>query len=1040
MKRNSKLRIKNSWSELLRFTLIVFISCCANIQAQQTAVKGIVTSAEDGLPIPGVAILVEGTSTGAISDFDGNYSIKANIGQTLKFSYLGMQDALVKVTTTQLNITLKTSYEDLEEVVVIGYGVVKKKEVTGAVSSVKAEDLERIVTSDLGTALQGQMAGVNVIASSGQPGATSEILIRGITTISGSNTPLYVVDGLIQDGDPHISPNEIETIDVLKDAASTAIYGTRGAAGVILITTKQGKAGSLSIRANASYGIQHLNGEPTRLMNANQQSYFDLLKRRSPSTPDDQNDFLGQYPTNKFQYDTDFFKNVVIDNQPVKNVAVTMSGGTEDITYSVTTGLFKREGTLVKSSFERFNIRANTTYKHKKLEIRASVSINSEEREFTPGALVNQILRYQPNRQDILSIAPDAVIVTETNGANDDTNRTGWVLESFENERTREDLRTQTNLNINYDLFKGLRLTLRYGFSTGNNYEHRFNPFREVTTFAGNNLSPSSSSSVGNSALKRKSKSFDAYATYNFDIDKVHNFTFTGGVTYEDYHTEQFSASRANVLNNSIKVLNGTSENPNVGSGRDTRHRIEGMIGRLQYDYKGKYILSSSVRRDASSRFGIDYRSGLFPSAAFAWNISDEDFWRPIRKTINNFKFRASYGEVGNESFPDYSNDANISPNIDYVFGSGANDDLVNGATQTGFANAKIKWETSIQTNLGIDLGFFKNKLTLTAEYYDKTNQEMIFLIPLPPSGGSGSTGNNSRRVLNIGNMTNKGFELSTGYRTRIGGVKLAMNGTFTTNKNEITKIQGLGGFTYTNDNGLINGDRNNSLITTLAEGYEAGAFFLYPTGNIIKTDAELQAYKDLGNPGARLGDLPYLDTDGNGSIGEEDRIYSGSGLPEYEIGYNLTADYKGFDFSMNWYAAFGHEIMNGSKATAFAYGRHEDLVYQYSEANPTSNIPAFRGISKNHPNYRGHSDQWLEEGDYLRLKQVTLGYSLPKRLLENIGLSRLRFYVSAQNPLTFTNYTGYDPEIGGGLASRGLDKGNYPITAQYLAGVNLNF
>ena len=1036
---NKKKEKNKSLAKLLLLALFLSVSLYTHAQAQKTEVNGIVTSVEDGMPLPGVTILVVGTNVGTITDFDGNYTIKAKIGDILKFSYLGMSDEIVKITKTRMNVKMEASAEDLEEVVVIGYGQVKKKEVTGAVSSVKADDLEAIVTSDLGSALQGQMAGVNVISSSGQPGAPSEILIRGVTSVSGGNTPLYVVDGLIQDGDPLISPNEIESIDVLKDAASTAIYGTRGAPGVILITTKQGKVGSLSVRATATYGIQRLSGEPTRLMNASQQTYFDLLRRRSPTVNDEQNPYLGLFPANRFQYDTNFFDNVVKDDQPVKNATVTISGGTKDITYSVTTGLFKREGTLIKSSFERFNVRMNTTYKHDKWDIRASLSLNSEDREFTPGGLVNQILRYQPNRQNILSIAPDVAIVTESNSGNDDINRTNWVLESFENERSRDDVRTQTNLNINYDLFKGMRLTARYGLSTGNNYERRFNPFREVTTFDGDNLNPPSSSGVSNNALRRKNQSFDAYATYKFNIDDTHDFTFTGGITFENYHTEQFNASRSNVFNNNIKVLNGTTENPDVSSGRDTRHKLQGIIGRVQYGYKGKYLLSSSVRRDASSRFGPKFRSNIFPSAAFAWNMSDEAFWRGMKSTINNVKLRASYGEVGNESFADYAFDPVISIDRDYVFGSGNNEDLSSGATQRTFANPEIKWETSIQSNLGIDLGLFKNKLTLTAEYYDKTNKDMIFPVTVPSSAGAGS-GNLARRTLNIGNMTNKGFEFTTAYRTRIGGVRLRMNGTFTTNKNKITKIQGLGGFTFTNDNGLINNDRSNSLVTVLAEGYEAGAFFLFPTGGIIKTDEQLQAYKDLGNPGAAIGDLIYLDTDGNGSIGEEDRVYSGSGLPEYEIGYNFNANYKGFDFSMNWYAALGHEIMNGSKATAFAFGRHEDLIFQRTDINPNSEIPTFRGISRNHPNYRGHTDQWLEKGDYLRLKQVTLGYSFSKKILESLGLNRLRFYVSAQNALTLTNYTGFDPEIGGGISSRGLDKGNYPITAQYLAGVNLNF
>lgn len=1033
LKRKIKTEISIKYFVL---TLLVSMIFCANLLAQNTTIKGVIISNEDNLPIPGVSVLVKGTNTGAISDFDGNYSVKAKIGDVLLFSYLGMSDKTLTVTSETLNVTMTADLEDLEEVVVVGYGTVKKKEITGAVSSVKAEDIEQIVTSDLGTALQGQMAGVNVIASSGQPGATSEILIRGITTVSGSNTPLFVVDGVPQDGDPGISPNEIEKIDVLKDAASTAIYGTRGAPGVILITTKRGQAGSLSVRLNSSYGIQHLNNSPTRLMNSNQQTYFDLVSSRNGTSLgllDDEIDIIG-LNTGKLQHDTNLFDHIVIDDQPEQNHSVNVSGGTKDITYSVVSGFYKKEGTLVNSDFERFNMRANTQYKHNKWNIRLSSAVTSEKTEFSPGGLTTQIIKYQPTRQDLTEIDPGETIIA-LNGLNGTI--TGWVLESFENERTRNTVRTQSNLNVTYEAFKGLKLTSRFGVTTANEYEHSFNPFRQVFDVFGNNLSPSSSSSVSNSALRRLNKSFDVFATYNFKVQEDHDFTFTAGLTSENYFTERFRASRSRVFTNEIKTLSGTSENPDVSSGFDSRHKIQGVIGRVQYGYKGKYLFSSNVRRDASSRFAEKFRSNIFPSAAFAWNVSDEGFWNGMKKVVNNIRFRASYGEVGNVSFPDYSFDPTITPGIDYAFGAGSSAILVNGASQTGFANKEIKWETSIQKNIGLDLGFFKNKLTFNLEYYDKSNEDMLFPIVVPASSGGGG---NSQVIFNVGDMSNKGFELTAGYRESIGKLKVRMNGTFTTNKNKITRINGLGGFTYTNDSGLISGARDDSQITTLAEGYEAGAYFLYPTDGIVNNADELAAYRAI-EPGAQMGDLIYKDTSGNGSIGEEDRVYSGSGLPEYEIGYNLNLNYKGFDLSMNWYAALGHEVMNGSKATAFGYGRHEDLVYQWSEANPDSQIPAYRGNVKNHDNYKGYTDLWLEDGDYIRLRQATLGYSFSKKFLERLGgINRLRFYVSAQNPITITNYTGYDPEVGGRITSRGLDKGNYPKTATYLLGLNLNF
>ncbi len=1026
MKLNQENQIRKAWRKLLLFAFIFSLSLNIQAQDQQITVSGSVTNSDDGLPIPGVAVIIKDTSKGTVTDFDGNYSIKAKVGDKLLVSYLGMEAKTVTVTGASMNISLSPSLEDLEEVVVIGYGTVKKKEVTGAVSSVKAEDIEQIVSSDLGIALQGQMAGVNVI-SSAQPGEPSQILIRGITSVAGSSEPLYVVDGFIQEANPNISPNEIQKIDVLKDAASTAIYGTRGAAGVILITTKQGKAGSLSVRANSTYGIKNLNeNNATRVMNAQQQTYFDLIARRNSSNlPDDELDIIGLQGAGKFQFDTNLFNSIIINNQPTQNHFVNVSGGSKDITYSVSTGFFQEQGTQVNSSFDRFNVRANTNYAHGKWNIRANISLNSEHRDLSPG-LVGQLIRYEPHRRDLTDLEPDEVIVHEGGALGTSA---GWVLESFENERSQDQIRTITNFDITYELFKGMKLTARYGLATTNRFERRFNPFRQIFDFQGVEWSNSASSSVRNDALRSKNQSFNTYGTYKFNVNDIHDFTFTAGLTWEDFRTESFYASRNGVLNNDIKVLRGASDVPTVGSGFDREHTILGIISRIQYGYKGKYLLSSSVRRDASSRFGKTNRSNIFPSAALAWNISEENFLKN-NETINNLKLRLSYGEVGNESFGDYTFDASITPNIDYVFGTGSGV-LQNGAIQTTFANPLVKWETSIQKNIGVDLGLFKNRLTLTAEYYDKTNKDMLFPVTVP---GSASGLGNSTVTLNIGNMTNKGVELSARYKANIGKLNLTMNGTFTTNDNKITRIVGDNSPIYINDYGL-----RSTRVTVLAEGYEAGAFFMRTRDGIINNQEELDEYRLLETDvEPRLGDVKYVDNNGDGAITEADRVYSGSGLPEYEVGFNLNANYKGFDFSMNWYAALGHEIVNGSKYEAFRWGRHEDLVYQWSESNPTSNIAASR--DDNHPNYAAFSDFWIEDGSYLRLKQATVGYSFSKDFLEKIGLNKLRLYVSAQNPLTITGYTGYDPEIGGNTARRGVDTNQYPRSAFYLVGLDLNF
>ncbi|NJB81647.1 SusC/RagA family TonB-linked outer membrane protein [Wenyingzhuangia aestuarii] len=1036
MKKNRTIKVR---TVLRRVFLILFLSvvCFKGKAYAQETVTGVITSSADGLPLIGATVQKLGTKAVTTTDFDGQYVIKATQGDILQFTYLGMTSKTLTIKGNVLNVILDPSQEQLDEVIVVGYGTVKKKEITGAVARVKAEDIENIVTSDLGSAIQGQVSGVNVV-DSGEPGGDSDILIRGITSLTGSNEPLYVVDGVMQEGNPRIPPNVIESLDILKDAASTAIYGTRGAGGVILITTKQGKEGALKVTLNSSYGIQVINGTPTRLMNANEQLYSIMLQKRNSDglgLADDQLNLGFNMFKSAYLNDSDLFGNVILNSRPTQNHSLTISGGGKEINYNVTAGFYRQKGTIVGSDFQRFNIRANTGYQKGKWDIKAIVAITNEENHKSPGGLTSQIIKYSPLNIDVEDVSLNDVIFT-TGGSNG--NNLQSAINSFRNENTINSLNANTTFSAVYKFTDNLSLTSRYGMSSDYDYGHSFRPYQQViNAVTGEEISQSRSSGVGNNAQKKINNTFSIFSNYKFNINKDHRIAMTLGATYEKYTTERFSAGGSGVTNNDIKVLNGTTLNYTVESGNDYISKTFGLLYRLQYNYQGKYIFSSSIRRDASSRFNVDSRSALFPSASFAWNVSDEGFWDDYKSVVNNFRIRASYGKVGNQRVGDYIYQQTFLTEYQYAYGRSGSDNLTNGNIQNGYANKDLKWETSIQSNLGVDLSFFKNKVTFTAEYYHKTNSDMLFPITL-----SGSTGaiNNSGIILNVGNMTNKGLELATKYKTNIGNVKLNMSGTFTTNKNVITKLDGFGRFTLMDDSGLISGARDQSQVTAIAKGYEAGAFFIYTTDGVINTSEELADYQKI-NPQASMGDLVIVDTNNDGQITNDDRTYRGSGLPKYELGYNLNASYKSFDFSMNWYAALGQEIMNGSKATAFGYGRHADLINQWSEVNPTSSIPSFKNQIKNHYNYNGNTDLWLEDGSYLRLKAVTVGYSLSKSILEKLGgISRFRIYATAQNPLTFTKYTGYNPAVGGRIQSRGLDKGTYPITATYMLGLNLNF
>lgn len=1014
------------------FLLLFFLMIGFTAFAQTITVKGTVTDAQDNSPIPGVSVVVQGTTNGVSTDFDGVYTIKAKIGDVLVFSYLGMKEQSLKVKNATLNVSLTADVETLEEIIVIGYGSVKKKEITGALVQVNAEDLENVVSADLGGALQGQAAGVNIIASS-EPGGDSEILIRGITSLSGSNDPLYVVDGIVQDGDPRIPPSDIESLNILKDAASTAIYGVRGASGVILITTKQGKPGTLRVRLNASYGVQRRNAA-VPLMNSVEQTYFDIVTSRNVNGSFDEDVNLQILQNSQqFQNETDLNKLIFDDNQPIQNHNVNISGGSEDITYNVTLGFFEQKGLQINSDYNRFNVRANTVYEKNKLRIQSSVALMTDERAIPQNFLLSQAVVYRPTQPGI-----DLNGFDELSQGGDDVNRLGWVIESLRTTNIQKRNRSNVNFNVNYELIKGLQLTGNFGLTKDDLIGKITRPYQEITNSQGLLQSQPANSYLDMRTRFTTNLVGEFGATYNKTILEDHNFTFTAFATLTDNHSEAFTARRRGLTNPDATTLDLATGEQSVTSGFDYEYKSLGLIGRLQYNYKDKYILSSSIRKDRTTSFASNINTGLFPSTSFAWNAHEESFWSPLKRTINNFRARASFGKSGNDRVGSYAYLPGIVQNLNYYGNDSTtgNETLNLGAIQTVFRNELLSWETTTESNFGVDLAMFKNKLTISADYYNRSNEDMLFPVFLPPSAGGG---NNATVILNVGNMTNKGAELAVGYRGRTGKLGWRMNGTLSTNQNRITKISGDTNFLLTDDFGLVSRASQQSRVTALSVGREVAAFYLWRTDGILDTEEKLAEYQKIDN-NARMGDTKFIDQNGDNVLDDNDRVYSGSGLPDFEIGYTFNANYKNWDFSMNWYAAIGQEIMNGFDAWAYGFGRHKDLIYQWSEANGDSTIPAYRNDVRRHNNYLGYSDLWLEDGSYLRLKQVSLGYSIPKKKVEKWGFNRMRFYVRSQNPLTFTKYSGYNPEVGGRITGKGLDKNTGPISIQWIFGMNLNF
>ncbi|NIJ44274.1 TonB-linked SusC/RagA family outer membrane protein [Wenyingzhuangia heitensis] len=1007
---------------------IFLFSCTMHIVAQKKMIQGTVTNLSDKTPLLGASVLIKDSNSGVFTDFDGNYSIKASIGDILIFNYVGMISKNVKITSTKINVALLPSVEDLDEVVVIGYGSVKKKEITGAVSQVKAESIEGFVNQDIASSLQGQVSGVNITAPSGEPGESASIQIRGITSLSGNNTPLFVVDGIPQEGDPRLSPNEIETIDILKDAASTAVYGTRGAAGVILITTKQGKEGAMSISLNASNSFQYL-GDVVPLMNAQERISYELTKYNL-GTPDigipgplRNPDWLNN--------DNRFDDLILINGAQTQQYTLNVSGGTKDFSYNLVGGYYDQEGALINSGFKRYNGRISTTYKTDNWQINGSLAVTTEVNNRVSTGLVVSAIRYPAYYPKVNP--NDDVVYTDQLGRSNVNN----FAQALSRTNTTDTDRINTSLNITRKITNALDITTRIGGTILNQNQNQFSPqYTEVDIDDDVSSKDPTRSSVTASNTRRTNYTAEAILNYTKKIGD-HNIRLLATSSINQTDQKQFTAYKQGIINNNVDVLNGASINPDAYSGFNYTSKIVGLLGRVQYNYKGKYLLSALIRRDGSSKFSQNYRWGIFPSTSFAWNISDEDFWQDAKKTINNFRLRISSGTVGNESFNPYEYTSNIAFGSDYIFDGNDNSPSYGTAIRS-YANANVKWETSIQQNIGIDVGFLKNKIIFTADYYNTQKKDMLFPVRLPGSTGAYY---DPTITLNVGNMTNSGLELATKYRERIGKSRLDVNATFTTNKNKITKMSGDTNIIYNSNSSLINGDPQ-AITTAIAKGYEAGSYFLMETNGIIKTQEQLDEYKQFpSRSDAQLGDLVYVDYNKDGDITDEDRHYMGSGLPEFEFGFNLKWTYQNFDLAMNWYGTVGSEILNGTKAAAYAVGNHKGLIDMWTPQNQNTNIPLNNGDNKSGSyNYRGNTDYWLENGDYLRLKLVTLGYNLPKKVNQQLGITNARFYVSAQNALTFTNYSGYNPEVGGNVATRGLDRARYPLTALYTVGLNLKF
>ncbi|MBB2145018.1 SusC/RagA family TonB-linked outer membrane protein [Pedobacter sp. LMG 31464] len=1028
------------------FILLIFsLFFSLSLRAQEIDVSGKVTSKSDGLPLPGVSVKIQGTNTGVATDQNGVFRIKVpKSGSVLEFSQIGMATQTFVVNNTQpINIVMTASQSELEEVVVVGYGTQKKSVVTGAISQVKASDLENMPVTRIEQSLQGRTAGLTITTSSGQPGDGATLRIRGTTSINNSEA-LYIVDGVqVGGGIDYLNQADIESIEVLKDAASAAIYGARAANGVIIVTTKRGnKNGKMSVNYNTYLGTQ----APSRkldLLNATQYAtlYNEAEFAANPSvgTP--------RFP-NPSQYGvgTDWQSAVFNNSAKIQNHELSLSGGNEKSTYYSSFGYFDQDGIVASdnSKYKRFTARFNSEHqlaKHIKFgqtigytrTNSVGVATNTEY-----GSPLNRAINIDPITP-IVETDPAKYNLPLYTGNPVVRNAQGFPygISSYAQSEILNPLAALAvaqgrgwsdkivgNAFVEVEVIKGLKLRSQGGVDLAFWGSDSFTPIYYL-----NSINQTTITSYNRNTNRGLFWSLENTISYNKAIER-HNFTVLLGYSAQKNKGETNGGSKDGIPVNNIKDASlqfPVSRANDVFYGGEYLNTLNSMFARLTYNYDEKYLFTGIVRRDGSSRFGPNNKYGYFPSGSVGWIASNENFF-PKNKVVTFLKFRGSYGITGNDNIGDFRYLSTVSGGRNYTLGTSAG--LNNGVSPDALSNPDLRWEETSSTDIGMDATLFGN-FTITADWYHKKTSGMLLQIAVPGYVG------NSGPIGNIADLSNKGFELELGYNKKLGDVsfRVAANASFLTNNIDFLGDDKdfLGGQTVT-PQGLE--------VTRTKVGYAIGSFYGYRSDGLFQTQADITNYKNsaggLIQPNARPGDIKFRDLNGDGLISDNDREIIGDPTPDFTYGLTFNVAYKGFDMVVLGQGVAGNQIFNALRRFDLPTANYTTAILNRWTGPGTSNTTPRLTLADDNKNYSRVSSLFIEDGSYFRIKTLQLGYSLPTNLIRKAGLNKLRFYVMANNLLTLTKYTGYDPEIGGG--SYGVDRGFYPQARTFFAGLNVGF
>ena len=1006
----------------LEGTHIILSTETANKSNDQQQLRTITGSVVDvnGEAIIGANIQVKGTTNGTITDIEGNFSIQAGPKSVLEVSYIGyLKQEVVLSNQKSLRIILKEDTKTLDEVVVIGYGVQKKADLTGSVANINTEKLNTQSNANIGQALQGKIAGVDIVSQGGAPGAGARIMVRGIGTLNNA-APLYIVDGMYMTGIDHINPNDIASIDVLKDASSAAIYGSRAANGVIIVTTKEGSntEGKPIIDFSVNLGVSTAS-KFLDMLDAKGWAEVTTIAREAIGKPAlDMAIDLANKPDNDWQ-------DIMFRPALMQNYNVSVKGGGKYSTYYTGLGYFNQDGVVKGTNYQRYNFQTKNDFKKgffsAGTNLILSFSHDKPLHEESRGGMIGTILQNVPT----LEKYDDSHVGGYGGTYGDIANLPNplAMVDSNIMDRYNENVKIFANLYAQIEFFKGLKYKLNL------TPDFTFERYKKYVNKYDFGLNTNTVTQLTERQRRRRNILVENLLTFDRTFGD-HKISALAGYTYQDSRYRHLQAYGESLPDGLEEIDSATLNRSNEGN--SWRSVLTSILGRIFYSYQNKYLFTATIRRDGSSKFGKDNRYGYFPSFSVGWNIAEEKFMKNIG-WLDQLKLRGGYGVLGNQEIDNYQYSSTITTGINYPDGNGG---LIQGAFPKDFANPEIKWEETAMTNIGIDFLALHNRLSLTADWYVKNTKDILLTVPIPISSGGAND-----PIRNAGKIRNTGFEFNLGWIDQPNkDISYGVNLIGSFNKN---KVIAMG-----TESGSIKGGSTNQNITTseTKAGYPIGGYWLISTAGYFNSQSEIDAYAKDGQkiqPAAQPGDIKFVDADQNGVINDGDRVYQGSPFPDFTFALNGNIRYKNFDLSIGLQGVTGNKIYNATRQTLEDVTKGTNFLASTLDYwTPQNQNAAHPRLTWDDPNRntRAESDRYLEDGSYIRLRSIQLGYTFPQQWF-NGTIQNARVYFNAENLFTITGYSGYSPDVNTDNANyRGFDNFIYPNNRVFMLGLNVTF